>query len=270
MILKDKKILITGVITKQSIAYNVAQKVQDCGGEIILTGGPGKSCRLTEKTASFLSPTPAVLQMDVTEPAQVTQVVRYVTEKWGSLDGLLHSIGFAPMSCLGGTFSEVPWEDVKVALQVSSYSLAQLGAAFAPLMKNGSIVAVDFDASVVWANYNWMGVCKAALESIGKYLAKDLGVRFGIRVNLIAAGPVKTLAAKTIPAFNTFEPLWKERAILGWDLDVDAESIADAAVFLFSDLSKKITGEILHVDGGFHVMGSPLGQATPVTEGRSD
>lgn len=257
MILTGKKILVTGVVTKQSIAYYIAKKIQEQGGEVILTGGPGKSCRLTERVAMTLDPVPPVVQMDVTDDAQVAQVVDFVKEKWGTLDGLLHSIAFAPSSCLGMDFAKVPWEDVSAALRISSYSLAQLGAAFAPLMKNGSIVALDFDATVVWAYYNWMGVCKAALESISRYLARDLGLEYNIRVNCLSAGPLKTVAAKAIPAFTTFEKVWEDRSILNWDLDKDAAAVADTSVFLFSDLSSKITGEMIHVDGGYHIMGSP-------------
>lgn len=258
MLLKGKKILVTGVVTRNSIAFHIASRIQQMGGRIILTGGPGKSNRLTEKTAKFLDPTPPVIQMDVTNEEQVNEVYDFVKKEWGSFDGLLHSIAYAPPSCLGSNFVDTPWEDVSKALRVSSYSLAKLGSVFSPLMKNGSIVALDFDASKVWANYNWMGVCKAALESISRYLAKDLGVRYNIRVNCIASGPLKTIAAKGIPAFENFETLWNQDAILGWDVNKDVEHVANAAVFLFSDLSLKTTGEIFHVDGGFHAMGSPM------------
>lgn len=258
MILKNKKILVTGVLNRQSIAFHTAKKIQELGGEIILTGGPGKTARLTGKAAGFMDPVPPVVQMDVTDPGQVNDVFEFVKNKWGEFDGLLHSIGYAPPSCLGGNFAETPWEDVGTAFEISAYSLARLGSVFSPIMKNGSIVALDFDASVAWAYYNWMGVCKAGLESIGRYLAKDLGARFNIRVNLIAAGPVKSMAAKSIPESGSFDILWEQRAILDWDVKEDAASVADTAAFLFSDLSRKITGEIIHVDAGFHAMGSPI------------
>ncbi len=258
MLLKDLKILITGVVTKQSIAYHIAKKVQEFGGEIILTAGPGKTARLTERMAQTLDPVPTVLQMDVTNEEQIKEVAIEVEKIWGSFNGLLHAVAYAPSSCIGGKITDAPWTDVATAFHISSYSLAALGRSFAPLMKGGSIVALDFDASEVWEYYNWMGVCKAGLESISRYLARDLGVEYGIRVNCIAAGPLRTVSAKAIQDFATFETLWKERSVLDWSVSDGAEDVADAAVFLFSGLSKKITGEKLHVDGGFHIMGSPV------------
>jgi len=260
MLLENKKILITGVLTKQSIAFNIARKVQEEGAEIILTGGPGKSSRLTEKVAQKLNPVPTVIPMDVIWDEQIENVRDEIVKRWGKFDGLLHSIAYAPPSCLGGSFVETPWEDVAKALQISSYSLTSLGRVFAPYMEGGSIVAMDFDASVVWAYYNWMGVCKAGLESISKYLAFELGKNYSIRVNCISSGPLKTIAAKGIPEFKSFEKMWSERAILEWSLAEDAVQVANLAAFLFSDLSKKITGEKIHVDGGFHIMGSPVNQ----------
>lgn len=258
MLLKDKKILVTGVLTRQSIAYAAAMACQRHGAEIILTGGPGKSSRLTERVAATLEPAPPVIPMDVTDPEQINETVRDIKKRWGSFDGLFHSIGYAPQSCLGKNFSGVPWADVSRAFQVSAYSLSALAHPLAPMMKNGSIVAMDFDASAVWIRYNWMGVCKAGLESISRYLAAELGPRYDIRVNCIAAGPVRTLAAKAIPEFEVFERMWEEKSILEWSLAQGAEEVANTAVFLFSDLSRKITGEKIHVDGGFHIMGSPV------------
>jgi len=257
MLLKNKKILITGVVTRQSIAYHIAKAAIENGAELILTGGPGKSSRLTEKVAQLLEPAPPVIPMDVTDNKQVENVRNEVQERWGEFDGFLHSIAYAPPSCLGENFTDSPWEDVAKAFQVSAYSLAQLGKAFAPLMKGGSIVALDFDASMVWEYYNWMGVCKAGLESISRYLARDLGLKYGIRINCIAAGPIRTVAARAIPEFSSFETLWQERAVLSWSVSDGAVEVAKTAVFLFSDLSGKITGEKIHVDGGFHIMGSP-------------
>ena len=258
MLLKNKKILITGVITRQSIAYFVAKKAQEQGAQLILTSGPGKTLRLTSKMAKTLDPAPPVLQMDVTDEEQIAQVAKEVQERWGTLDGLLHAIAFAPSSCIGTSFLETPWKDVSAAFQVSAYSLAALGRAFSPLMKNGSIVALDFDAEKVWEHYNWMGVCKAGLETISRYMAKELGSKYGIRVNCIASGPIHTLSAKCIDGFSDFEEIWIDRSILDWSLKESAEDVADASIFLFSDLSRKITGEKLHVDGGFHIMGSPV------------
>lgn len=258
MILKDKKILVTGVVTRQSIAYHISRKIQEMGGEIILTGGPGRTCRLTERTAQTLSPEPPVIQMDVTDQAQIQDARKFVEGRWGKMDGLLHSVAYASQSCLSGDFADVPWEDVSNAFQISSYSLAGLASVFAPMMKGGSIVALDFDASKVWANYNWMGVCKAGLEAISRYLARDMGIRYKIRVNCIASGPLQTVAAKAIPAFRMFETLWNSRSVLPWDVANDGAEVANMATFLFSDLSRKVTGCTLHVDGGFHMMGSPL------------
>jgi enoyl-[acyl-carrier protein] reductase I len=258
MWLKDKKLLITGVVSKQSIAFHVAKLAQEQGAEIMLTGGPGRSSRLTDKAAQLLDPVPYVIPMDVTDKEQIKDVRDDIIHRWGKFDGFLHSIAYAPQSCIGGNFADSPWEDVSKALQVSSYSLAALGSAFAPLMPGGSIVALDFDATKVWENYNWMGVCKAGLESVSRYLAKDLGIRYGIRVNCIASGPLRTIAAKAIPAFKSFEDMWMDRSILEWSVSDDAPEVAGTAIFLFSNLSRKITGEMIHVDGGFHIMGSPV------------
>lgn len=256
MLLKNKKLLITGVITKHSIAYHTAKTVQAHGAEIILTALPGKTARLTEKTAENLNPVPPILEMDVSKKDQVEKVRDELLNRWGTFDGFLHSIAYAPPSCLGAEFSSVSWEDVAQAFHISAYSLASLGGVFAPLMPGGAIVALDFDASVVWSGYNWMGVCKAGLESVSRYLALELGAKYEIRVNCIASGPVSTLAARSIPKFADFETLWKERSILPWDAAKSAYYSADTAVFLFSDLSTKITGEIIYVDGGFSKMGS--------------
>lgn len=258
MLLDKKRILITGVLTKQSIAFQIARRVQEEGAEVILTGGPGKSSRLTEKVAQKMDPVPLVIPMDVIWEEQIESVRDEIVKRWGEFDGLLHSIAYAPAGCLGGSFVETSWDDISKAFQVSSYSLTSLGRVFAPYMKGGSIVAMDFDASVVWAHYNWMGVCKAGLESISRYMAYELGRKHGIRVNCISSGPLKTIAARGIPEFRSFEKIWAERAILEWSVSKDALEVANLAVFLFSDLSKKITGEKIHVDGGFHIMGSPV------------
>lgn len=260
MLLDKKRILITGVLTRQSIAFHIAKRVQEEGAEIILTGGPGKSSRLTEKVAQKLEPVPLVIPMDVIWDEQIENVRDEIIKRWGKFDGLLHSIAYAPPGCLGSNFVETSWDDMSRAFRISSYSLASLGRVFAPYMEGGSIASMDFDASVVWAYYNWMGVCKAGLESISRYMAYELGRKYGIRVNCISSGPLKTIAAKGIPEFKSFEKLWSERAILEWSLTDDALQVANLAVFLFSDLSKKITGEKIHVDGGFHIMGSPVTQ----------
>jgi len=208
---------------------------------------------LTKRAARRLPTEPEVVELDVSAPEDLEALAGRVG---GSLDGVLHAIGFAPESCLGGGFLTAPWEDVAIALQISTYSLKALAVACQPLMTNGgSIVGLDFDNSrVAWPVYDWMGVAKAALESTARYLARDLGPE-GIRVNLVAAGPIRTIAAKSIPGFEKFEDAWGERAPLGWDIK-DAGPVASACVALLSDLFPATTGEILHVDGGYHAIGA--------------
>lgn len=253
-LLDGKRILITGVLTDVSLAFGVARHAQQQGAEVILTGA-GRGLSLTRRTARKLPEEVDVLELDVTNAEQVAAVGAELRERGGQLDGALHAIGFAPPSCLGGNFLSAPWEDVAVALQVSAYSLKTVADLVLPHMPNGgSIVGLDFDNSrQAWPAYDWMGVAKAALESTARYLARDLGPR-GIRVNLVAAGPVKTLAAKSIPGFQHFEDVWDERSPLGWDVTGDADAVARACVALLSDWFPKTTGEIVHVDGGFHAM----------------
>jgi enoyl-[acyl-carrier protein] reductase I len=208
---------------------------------------------LTQRTARKLPTTPEVLELDVTDPSHLSAVREALTERWGRVDGALHAIGFAPPSCLGGGFLDAPWEDVSVALQVSAYSLKVLADVVVPHMDGGgAIVGLDFDnGTQAWPAYDWMGVAKAALASTARYLARDLGPR-GIRVNLVAAGPVRILAAKSIPGFATFEDVWDGRSPLGWDVRADGEAVARSCVALLSDWFPKTTGEVVHVDGGFH------------------
>jgi enoyl-[acyl-carrier protein] reductase I len=255
-LLAGKRILVTGVLTDDSLAYAVADLAQREGADIILTGA-GRGLSLTRRVAKHLpGPAPDVLELDVTVPEQVDAVVSELRARWGSLDGILHSIAFAPPACLGGGFTEAGWDDVKVALEVSAYSFKVLAAAFRPLLQaagGGSVVGITFDATVAWPGYDWMGVAKAALESTSRYLARDLGADH-IRVNLVAAGPVKTMAAKSIPGFSLFEDVWDERAPLGWSV-TDATPVARACVALLSDWFPATTGEMVHVDGGYHAMG---------------
>jgi meromycolic acid enoyl-[acyl-carrier-protein] reductase len=257
VLLEGKKLLITGVLTPQSIAFAVARAAQEEGAELVLTGfGRGRS--VTERSARRLPQTPDVLEMDATDPEQVRTVAADLEARWGGLDGLLHAIAFAPEDALGGRFMEAGWESAAIALHASAYSLKEIAAATAPLLrrKGGSVVSLDFDASVAWPAYDWMGVAKAALESVTRYLARDLGGD-GIRVNCVAAGPLRTMAAKGIPGFERFPEAWGRRAPLGWD-PADPRPVADAVVFLLSDHARGITGEILHVDGGYHAMGADL------------
>lgn len=253
-ILQQKRLLLTGVLTDASLAFATARLAQAEGAEIVLTGA-GRGLRLTERTARKLPETPQVLELDIREPAHIERVREALAERWGTLDGALHAIGFAPENCLGGDFMAPGWDDVATALEISSYSLKALADLTAPLMpEGGSLVGLDFDASVAWPVYDWMGVAKAALESVSRYLARDLGGR-GIRVNLVAAGPVRTMAARSIQGFSAFEDAWRERAPLGWDVR-DPEPVARACVLLLSDWLNATTGEIIHVDGGYHAMGA--------------
>ncbi len=254
-LLDGKRILVTGVLTDASLAFGVAKLAQEEGAEIILTGA-GRALSLTQRTARRLPQPVDVLPMDVTLPDELAAVAGTLGERWGALDGVLHAIGFAPETCLGGDVLRAGWDDVAVALQVSTYSLKALTAAVLPLLEaagQSSVVGLDFDATVAWPAYDWMGVAKAALESLARYLARDLG-RAGVRVNLVAAGPVKTMAAKSIPGFARFEDVWADRAPLGWDV-TDSSAVAQACVALLSDWFPRTTGEIVHVDGGFHAVG---------------
>jgi enoyl-[acyl-carrier protein] reductase I len=255
-LLEGKRILVTGVLTDDSLAFSVARIAQEQGAEIVLTGA-GRGLRLTERVARRLPSEPEVLELDVTKAEHVGVVRSRLTEKWGSVDGALHAIGFAPPSCLGDGFLDAPWDDVSIALEVSAYSLKVLADVVVPLMDaGGAIVGLDFDNSTqAWPAYDWMGVAKAALESSSRYLARALGPR-GIRVNLVAAGPIKTLAARSISGFSRFEDVWDERAPLGWDVKGDHEAVGRACVALLSDWFPKTTGELVHVDGGFHAVGA--------------
>jgi enoyl-[acyl-carrier protein] reductase I len=254
-LLDGKRIVITGVLTDASLAFPIAALAQEEGAEIVLTGA-GRGLSLTKRVARKLGD-PPVLELDVTEAAHVDQLRDDLASRWGRVDGVLHAIGYAPPSCLGGGFVDAPWEDVSVAMHISAYSLKSLAVGLAPLMREaggGSVVGLDFDAAVAWPAYDWMGVAKAALESVCRYLARDLGPD-NIRVNLVAAGPVKTLAAKSIPGFSRFEDVWSDRAPLGWNVS-DSSAVAKASVALLSDWFPATTGEILHVDGGFHAVGA--------------
>ena len=253
-ILEGKRILVTGVLTDASLAFGVTKLAQEEGAEIILTGA-GRGLRLTQRTARKLEATPEVLEFDVTDPSHVGRLRDDLSERWETVDGALHAIGFAPESCLGGGFTAAPWDDVRVALEISTYSFKTLTDVVAPLMPNGgSIVGLDFDANVTWPAYDWMGVAKAALEFTNRYLARYLGPQ-GIRVNLVAAGPIKTLAAKSIPGFKQFEDVWDDRAPLGWDVS-DSSAVARSTVALQSDWFPATTGSMIHVDGGFHSTGA--------------
>jgi meromycolic acid enoyl-[acyl-carrier-protein] reductase len=251
-ILDGKRILVTGVLTDASIAFHVARIAQQEGATLVLTGFGRLS--LVERIAKRLPEPPPVIELDVTDPQQLGSLAGRVAEHVDGLDGVVHAIGFAPQTALGGNFLQTEWADVATAVQVSTYSFKALAVAALPLLKGGgSIVGLDFDASRAWPAYDWMGVAKAGLESCARYLARDLGPK-GIRVNLVAAGPLRTMAAKSIPGFSAFEDMWDGRAPLGWDIG-DAGPAARACAALLSDWFPATTGEIVHVDGGVHAVG---------------
>ncbi|HZB98169.1 MAG TPA: enoyl-ACP reductase FabI, partial [Candidatus Sulfotelmatobacter sp.] len=247
--LEGRRILVTGVLSPRSIAFAIASAAQRAGAELVLTSF-GRAMGLAEKSAARLSPVPPVLDVDLTDGDRVRGAIEEIHGRWGGLDGAVHSVAFAPADCFGGNFLNAPWESVRTALEVSSYSLATLAREVSPVMpeSGGSIVALTFDGSYAWPLYDWMGPAKAALEAIARYLARDLGGR-QIRVNCISAGPLETLAAKSIPGFDRLRHQWQEQAPLGWDT-TDTTPVADASVFLLSQMSRGITGEVLHVDGG--------------------
>lgn len=255
MILEGKKILITGIVNRHSIAFSIAERAQAQGAEVLLTSF-GRVKRMTERSAARLDPAPEVLELDVNSDEDVAALRDELKQRWGTVDGAVHAIAFAPGDAIGGDFMATPRESAKVAFETSAYSYKALAEVVAPLMSDGgALVGLDFDATVAWPSYDWMGVAKAALESVNRYLARDLGAQ-GIRANLISAGPVHTAAASGISGFSDLEALWGDAAPLGWDPH-DATQVADAALFLLSDLSRATTGEILHVDGGAHAVGAP-------------
>jgi enoyl ACP reductase len=255
MILEGKRLVITGVITKDSIAFHAAQHALEQGAEVVLTSF-GRVRRMTERAATRLSAEIQVLELDVNNTEDLEALTGSLRAKWGSVDGVLHAIAFAPEDALGGKFMTAPAQSAAAAFQTSAFSLKALAAAVLPVMgPGGSIVGLDFDASVAWPIYDWMGVAKAALESVSRYLARDLGPS-GIRVNLVSAGPLGTVAASGIPGFEGLASLWEQQAPLGWDI-TDVGPVAGAISFLLSDLSRGISGEIIHVDGGFHAVGAP-------------
>lgn len=252
-LLAGKRLLVTGVITDASIAFSVARLAQENGAQVVLTGYGRLS--LVERIAKRLPEPVPVIELDVTNRDHLAGLADRVREHVDGLDGVVHSIGFAPQSCLGGGFLDAPWEDVATAVQVSTYSYQALATAALPLMSpGGSVVGLTFDATRAWPVYDWMGVAKAGLESASRYLALHLGPK-GIRSNLVAAGPLRTVAAKSIPGFGQFEDAWSERAPLGWNL-TDSEPAARACLALLSDWFPATTGEIVHVDGGYHAIGA--------------
>jgi enoyl-[acyl-carrier protein] reductase I len=259
-LLSGSKLLITGVLTRKSIAFEAARRAQLEGAEVVLSGF-GRARRLTERAAKDLPEPAEILELDVNSDEDVLAVAEQLTERWGRLDGLLHAIAFAPADALGGNFLGTSRESATAAFQTSAFSLKALVQPLLPLLERGNggaggaVVGLDFDAAVAWPVYDWMGVAKASLESVARYLARDLGPR-GIRVNLVSAGPIQTLAAGAIPGFDELAANWHKVAPLAWDVD-DAAPVAETICFLLSRAARGITAEIVHVDGGYHAMGAP-------------
>ncbi|MEO8246037.1 MAG: enoyl-ACP reductase FabI [Chloroflexota bacterium] len=259
MLLEGKKLLITGVLTDDSIGFAVARVCQEQGAELLLTN-VGRGVRLTEKVARRLPTTPDVMQMDVNNPDDIAAVAEEAMKRWGRVDGVMHSIGFAPQDALGGNFLNTPWESVAVAFQTSAFSLKALSVGMLePLKVAGSdggaaVVSLTFDARFAWPIYDWMGVAKSGLESITRYLARDLGAH-NIRVNTVSAGPIRTMAGKSIPGFDTISGTWDARAPLAWSM-TDATPVGDMCAFLLSPMASMTTGEMIHVDGGYHALGT--------------
>jgi enoyl ACP reductase len=263
--LAGRRILVTGVLDRHSIAFATAARAQQLGAEVIVTGF-GRTKRMTERAAGQLPEPPEVLELDVNSAEDLERLRGELERRWGGLDGILHAIAYAPADALGGGFLETPAESAVQAYQTSAFSLKALVAGLLPLLERAgtaagasgpgagaAVVGLDFDASVAWPSYDWMGVAKAALEAVARYLARDVGGR-GVRVNLVSAGPIETLAAGGIPGFGQLAEVWSRTAPLAWDVE-DPGPVADAVCFLLSPLARAITGEIVHVDGGFHAIG---------------
>ena len=266
-LLDGKKVLVTGVLAESSIAFSIAREAQEQGADVILTSF-GRAMSVTKRAATRLAKPADVLELDLTEPSHLANLTEDLSTRWGTLDGAVHAVAYAPENCLGGDILRAGWDDVARTLHVSAYSLKALAEAVLPLMQRaggGSIVGLDFDNSAqAWPGYDWMGVAKAALESTARYLARDLGPH-QVRVNLVSAGPLRTIAARSIPGFAVFEDTWADRAPLGWDTR-DATPVAKSVVGLLSDWFPSTTGEIVHVDGGFHSQAA----ATRASTGAAD
>ncbi len=257
-LLSDHRILVTGILTDDSLAFGIAKRALEEGATLAISGA-GRGVSITRRTARKLGDIGEIVELDITDVAQVAAAVVEVERRFGRLDGLVHAIGYAPPSCLGTGMFTAPFEDVATAMHISTYSLATLVGAFRPLLQKSealggaSVIALDFDGTRAYPLYDWMGVMKAGLESLGRYVAREVGPD-KIRVNMLAAGPVRTIAAKSIPGFSLFEETWAHRAPLGWDV-YDSSAVADTAIALLSPLLRATTASIIHVDGGAHSMG---------------
>lgn len=255
MLLGGKRLLITGVLTHGSIAWHTARVAQEQGAEIVLTGF-GRGMRLTQRSARRLPDPPDVFELDINSPTQMDGLVAQLSERWGSIDGAVHAIAYAPEDALGGNFLTTPAESAALAFTTSTFSYKTLAVGMLPLLRaagGGSLVTLDFDNSTqAWPAYDWMGVCKAALASVTRYLARDLGPH-NVRVNAVSAGPLSTVAAKGIAGFSRFQDVWDERAPLSWDT-TDPTPVANMICVMLSDFATKVTGEVIHVDAGFHAI----------------
>lgn len=252
MLLDGKRFVITGVLTDDSIAWHTARIALEEGAEIVLTGF-GRGMRLTERAAQRLDREVDVIELDINDETHMDRLVADLGERWGGVDGALHAIAFAPADALGGNFLATPPESAQAAFMTSAFSYKTLAAGLLPLMgPGGAFVTLDFDNTQAWPTYDWMGVAKAGLQAVTRYLARDLGP-MGIRANAVAAGPLGTVAAKSIPGFKEFDAIWKDRSPLVWDTS-NPEPVARMACLLLSDWTPMTTGEIVHVDGGFHAI----------------
>lgn len=250
-ILDGKRILVTGVLTEASIAFAAARIAQEQGAEVILSSF-GRQMKITQVIAERLPETPKVIELDATNDEDLAALPERLE---GNIDGIVHAIAFAPKDALGGVFLDTPWDSVSAAIHVSAFSLKAITVAAKPVLNKGAgVVGLTFDATISWPVYDWMGVAKAAFESTARYLAKYVG-EDGVRVNLVSAGPLKTTAATSIPGFGTLEDMWGDRAPLGWD-QKDTTPAGKAIVALLSDWFPATTGEMVHVDGGFHSTGA--------------
>jgi enoyl ACP reductase len=260
MLLQNKRLLITGVLTDDSIAWHTARIAQEQGAEVVLTGF-GRGLALTTRVAARLPDPPDVLELDINDPAHMDAVVTDLRDRWGALDGAVHAIAFAPEDALGGNFLNTPPESAATAFMTSAYSYKTLAVGLLPLLQaagGGALVTLDFDNTQAWPAYDWMGVAKSALQAVTRYLARDLGPH-RIRVNAVSAGPLATVAAKNIPGFKRFDAVWAERAPLSWDTH-DPDPVARMVAVLLSDWAPMTSGEVVHVDGGFHAIAAGAGE----------
>jgi len=256
-LLTGKRLLITGVATEDSIAFATARRAEAMGAQVVLTAFPRDVDTVHQLVGDTGSPF-EVFALDLTRRSDVDELAEILRSRFGVFDGALHTVAFAPKDALDGPFMEADPAGIELAFRTSAWSLSNLARLVVALAPAGgaSLVGLDFDANGgAWPVYNWMGVCKAALGSTARYLARDLGPR-AIRVNLVAAGPLLTRAARGIPRFDALLDAWATTSPLAWS-DGDPTPVADAVCFLLSDLARAMTGEVIHVDGGYHAMAAP-------------